>query len=201
MDAPRIYLIAPHDAAADTLGDRLGPVLDAAEVSALRLDLSGRAEDEAARVADAAREIGHARDIAVIVTDLVGLAGRLGLDGVHLTDGRGVRDARKALGADAVVGAHCGASRHDGMMAGEAGADYVAFGPVGESSLGGERAPHDLFAWWSEMIELPVVAEGAFDEATLARIAPVADFVALGAEVWSAPDPAEAIRRLSRPPS
>ncbi|HIE71875.1 MAG TPA: hypothetical protein EYP98_17775, partial [Planctomycetes bacterium] len=57
-------------------------------------------------------------------------AQRLGLDGVHLTDGsRSVRVARKELGPDAIVGAFCGTSRHDGMVAGEAGADYVALGP------------------------------------------------------------------------
>ena len=49
---------------------------------------------------------------------------------MHLTQGaRGVRHARKELGADAIVGAFCGASRHEGMNAGEAGADYVSFAP------------------------------------------------------------------------
>ena len=78
----------------------------------------------------------------VVIDDLVALAQRHGLDGVHLTDGaKAVRYARKELGNDAIVGAFCGASRHDGMNAGEMGADYVAFGPAGTTALGtGERA-------------------------------------------------------------
>ena len=117
---------------------------------------------------------------------------------MHLTDGaRSVRRARADLGADAIVGAFCGASRHDGLTAGELGSDYVAFGPAGLSALGDElRAEADLFAWWSEMIEVPVVAEGALDESLVRALAPVADFFALGAEVWTASDPAEALRRL-----
>ena len=90
------------------------------------------------------------------------LAQRLGLDGVHLTDGpRRLRDVRKTLGQDAIVGAFCGTSRHDGMTAAEIGADYVSFGPVSAGLLGdGTLAEPELFQWWSEMIEVPVVAEG-----------------------------------------
>jgi thiamine-phosphate pyrophosphorylase len=115
-----------------------------------------------ARAADACREIAHARDVPLVIEKHAGLVERLGLDGVHLTDAaRSVRATRKALGPDRVVGAACGASRHDGMAAGENGADYIAFSPVGDMGLGdGIRAGRDLFAWWSEMIELPVVAEG-----------------------------------------
>lgn len=197
MDLPRLYLIAPHDLAPGDAAERLNPVLDAAEVSALRLELGGRSEADAARTADAAREIAHARDIPVVVAEHLGLAERLGLDGVHLTDPHGVRAARKALGGDGIVGVHCGASRHDGLVAGEAGADYVAFGPVGETSLGnGARVPGDLLAWWAQMIEVPLVAEGALTEADLSGLAPHADFVALGPEIWSEADPAAALVRL-----
>ena len=126
------------------------------------------------------------------------LAERLGLDGVHLTDGaRQIRTARKALGADAVVGAFCGTSRHDGMTAGEAGADYVSFGPAGDTVLGdGSRAEFEVFEWWSQMIEVPVVAEGALDEDLIRRLAPVTDFFGIGTEIWGAEDPAAELVRL-----
>jgi thiamine-phosphate pyrophosphorylase len=128
------------------------------------------------------------------------LAGRLGLDGVHLTDAaRSVRAVRKDLGGDAIVGCFCGASRHDGMTAGELGADYVAFGPAGLSGLGdGRHAEHELFAWWSEMIEVPVVAEGALDDALVRSLAPVTDFFAFGPEVWTAEDPPARLGALAQ---
>jgi thiamine-phosphate pyrophosphorylase len=81
------------------------------------------------------------------------------------------------------------------MSAGEHGADYIAFGPLGDSGLGdGARAPRDLFAWWSDMIELPVVAEGALTPDLVAAHRDVADFFAIGDEIWSAEDPVAALR-------
>jgi len=137
----------------------------------------------------------------VVIDSHLKLVERHGLDGVHLPDGaKSVRDARKALGADAIVGAHCGASRHDGMNAGEAGADYVAFGPVGDDPLGTvPRAGRDLFEWWSEMIEVPVVAEGALTADLVADIAPVTDFFGIGDEIWQAEDAVSALRALIAP--
>lgn len=197
-EQPQIYLVTPPAFDPAPFADRLGAVLDAHPVACLRVALASNDEDSVARAADTCREVAHARDVAVVIERHVGLVERLGLDGVHLPDGaRGVRAARKALGADAIVGAFCGTSRHDGISAGEAGADYVAFGPAGETALGtGERAAPDLFAWWSEMIELPVVAEGALDEGAVATLSPVADFLAFGEEIWREEDAGAALARL-----
>ena len=200
-DRPQITLITPPSYDAETFGDRIGRVLDAVEIACLRLSLGSRDEDMLMRAADAARETAHARDVAVVIDNHLILAERLGLDGVHLTDGsRNLRKARKDLGADAIVGAFCGASKHDGMTAGEAGADYVAFGPIGATALGdGSQAPRELFEWWSEVIEIPVIAEGALTAELVARFGPVTDFFALGEEIWSAEDPVQALRRLLAP--
>lgn len=196
-DAPQIYLVSPPEIELSRFTDALARVLDAREVACMRLELATRAEERLVRAADALREVTAARDVALVIAEHVGLAERLGLDGVHLTDARGVRAARKALGADAIVGAHCGASRHDGMNAGEAGADYVAFGPVSGADLGdGTLAPRELFAWWSEMIELPVVAEGGLDEQTIRSLRDVTDFFAFGEEIWGAEDPVSRLSEL-----
>ena len=200
-DRPQTYLLTPPDFELSSFPARLAGVVDDHEIACIRLALATQDEDRLSRAADAVREVAHARDVAVVIETHVALAERLGLDGVHLVDGaRGVRAARKALGADAIVGAFCGASRHDGMNAGEAGADYVAFGPVGASALGdGTRAPRDLFAWWSEMIEVPVVAEGHLDADTVAALAPVTDFLAIGEEIWREDDASAALGRLLAP--
>lgn len=196
-EAPQLYLMTPAGAQASALGPLLTEVMDRFPVACLRIR-GGAEEDELARLADLAREIAHARDVAVVIDDHVKLAQRHGLDGVHLTDGaRGVRLARKELGADAIVGAFCGSSRHEGMSAGEAGADYVSFGPVGDSALGrGGPAPLELFQWWSEMIELPVVAEGAVTRALIDTLSPACDFIAIGPEIWAESDPTGALSAL-----
>ena len=164
-EKPQIYLVTPSEIELSTYPDLLARVLDAHEIACVRLDLASRDDERLSRTADALRDVTHARDIALVVTDHTILVERLGLDGVHLSDAsRSVRDARKTLGPDAIVGSFCAASRHDGMTAGESGADYVAFGPLTASTLGdGTTAPLDLFQWWSEMIEVPVVAQGGLD--------------------------------------
>jgi len=198
-DRPQIYLVTPPDPSGDGFADDLARMLDAVEVACLRLRMASAIEDDIARVADRLRPIAHGRDVPLVIDTHPGLVDRLGLDGVHLTDGaRSVRRTRKALGVDAIVGAWCAASRHDGLTVGEAGADYIAFGPVGETALGsGDRAGRDLFAWWSEMIELPVVAEGALDVALVRDVAPVTDFVALGDEVWRSADPLATLKAFA----
>ncbi len=200
-DQPNLYLVTPTSFEVEAFLPRLTAILDAEPIACLRLALVTEDEDQMARAADALREAAHARDVPLVLSGHVGLVERLGLDGVHLNDGpRSVRATRKELGGDAIVGAFCGALRHDGMSAGEAGADYVSFGPLGESTLvEGARAEHDLFAWWSEMIEVPVVAEGALDVALIEAFAPVTDFFAIGAEIWREEDALAALRALIAP--
>lgn len=200
-DKPQVYLLTPPEFELSSFPARLAAVLDSVEVACLRISMAAEDEDRVARAADALREMAHERDVAVVIERHVSLAERLGLDGVHLTDGaRSVRDTRKTLGKDAIVGSFCGASRHDGMTAGEAGADYVAFGPVGASTLGdGRRAEKDLFAWWSEMIEVPVVAEGHLDVDLVAELAGVTDFFGVGSEIWRQDDPVAALKALLAP--
>ncbi len=195
-EQPQIYLISPPEIDLSTFPDALARVLDTTEIACIRLGLATRDEDRLLRAADACRDVAIQRDVAVVLDDHVVLAERLGLDGVHLTDGqRSVREARKTLGADAIVGAFCGTSRHNGMEAGEAGADYVSFGPVGATALGtGEHAETELFSWWSDMIELPVVAEGALDEEIVKSLAPITDFFGVS-EIWTAENPAEMLKR------
>lgn len=198
-EQPQIYLITPPTIALSTFPELLGRVLDSTEIACIRLALAGNDEDTIARAADACREVAHARDVAIVISNHVLLAQRLGLDGVHLDDGaRSVRAARKELGTDAIVGSFCGASSHDGMTAGEAGADYVAFGPVGTSALGdGTIAEKDLFQWWSEMIEVPVVAEGGLTAELIRELSPHTDFFGIGDEIWSQDDPVAALKTLT----
>jgi thiamine-phosphate pyrophosphorylase len=198
-DRPQITLITPPRIDLVTFPDLLAGVLDRVAVACLRHAAPGADEDDIAREADALREVAHARDVAIVIERHLMLVERHGLDGVHLTDGaRGVRAARKALGADAIVGTFCAASRHDGITAAETGADYVAFGPVGATALGsGEQVPRDLFDWWSEVIEVPVIAEGALTLELIRDMAPVTDFFGIGPEIWGTDDPAAALAALN----
>ncbi len=200
QDLPQIYLVTPPTLELSSFPDLLARALDAADVACLRLSLATQDETTLSRSADMCRDIAHARDIAIVIDRHVQLVENLGLDGVHLPDGgRSVGQMRKDMGEDVIVGTFCGASRHDGMNAAEAGADYVSFGPVTSSLLGdGSLAEEDLFAWWSAMIEVPVVAEGGLDAQMIRTLSDKVDFLSFGSEVWDTEDPIAALTSLAQ---
>ncbi len=141
---------------------------------------------------------------AAIVAGDAGLARACGADGVHLAwseDAADVyRQARATLGADRIVGGEAGPLRHDAMVIGELGAEYVAFGRGGGSS--GDGIPEDQFervAWWGEVFEVPCVALGIDDPTDAARLAVQgADFIGWRvAAGQSAADVAEGMRALT----
>ncbi len=198
QDAPQIYLITPSEFDLSGYPGQLAACLDRVPVACVRLALGTKDDARIAKAADALREVTHARDVALVIDSHILMVERLGLDGVHLQDGaRSVKKVRKDLGDDAIVGAFCTNSRHDGMTAGELGADYVSFGPVGITHLGdGRQAELELFEWWSMMIEVPVVAEGALDIDLIRKLAPHTDFFGIGDEIWGADDPASALAEM-----
>lgn len=199
-DHPQIYLITPTEFDPRDFSEQLAEVLDKVDIACVRLTMATRDEDRIARAADALREVTLQRDVALVISEHMLLVERHGLDGVHLLDGaRSVRKTRKELGADAIIGAYCAASRHDGMGAGEHGADYISFGPAGTTPLGdGTMAEHELFEWWTQMIEVPVVAEGALCAETLRRLAPVTDFFGIGDEIWNSDAPAAKLLEMQK---
>ena len=198
-EQPQLYLISPPSYDLEQFPDHLARVLDAQPIACLRLALSSRDQGTISRAADALRQVTHERDVALVIDQHLLLVEPLGLDGVHLTDAsRSVRKTRKILGADAIIGSACGTQRHDGISAAEAGADYISFGPMGPTPLGnGVSADYALFEWWSEMIELPVVAEGGLTDDVIRQLAPVSDFFAIGPEIWETEAPTESLALLT----
>jgi thiamine-phosphate pyrophosphorylase len=201
QDRPQITLITPPAFDLDIFPDRLAAVLDSVDVACVRLALASKDEDMILRAADACRLVAHGRDVAIVIENHLLMVNRLGLDGVHLTDGaRQVRYVRKELGGDAIIGSYCGVTRHEGMSAGEAGADYVAFGPIGATPLGnGESVDFDLLEWWSQVIEVPSIAEGALTVALVEKFGPVTDFFGVGEEIWGQEDASAALKTLLAP--
>jgi len=183
----QLYLISPLEVGG-TFPDRLERALGAGEVAAFQFRVKGVDQHEATRLAAPLQEICAAYDCAFIVNDSVALAKRLGADGVHLGQGDGdPRDAREVLGREAQIGVTCHASRHLAMEAGEAGADYVAFGAFFPSTTkqSEHRSELELLEWWQQIFEIPCVAIGGITPANCGPLVRAgADFLAVSAAVW-----------------
>jgi thiamine-phosphate pyrophosphorylase len=166
-------------------------------VAAFQLRVKDVSEHELARLAEPLQRICADADVAFIVNDSIALAKRLGADGVHLGQQDGeVRDARAALGPGAQIGVTCHDSRHLAMDAGEAGADYVAFGAFYPTTTkpSDYRPDPAILSWWSAIFEIPCVAIGGITPANAAPlVAAGADFLAVCQAVWGADDPAQAV--------
>lgn len=186
----QLYLISPLDVGGD-FPQRLERALEAGKgvVTAFQFRVKGVDQHEAAALAEPLQAICAAHDVAFIVNDSIALAKRLGADGVHLGQGDGdPAEARDELGRDAQIGVTCHASRHLALEAGEAGADYVAFGAFfpSDTKETEHQAELDLLEWWHEMVEIPSVAIGGITPANCRPLIDAgADFLAVSAAVWS----------------
>jgi thiamine-phosphate pyrophosphorylase len=162
----------------------------------LRLDAVAAARNEALLLAGRLNAICADHGLAFLLQDDVAAALEVGADGVHLGIGAAdVAASRAALGVERILGVSCGNSRDAAMVAGDAGADYVAFGDLGRPA---GPAVYDLLGWWSELFVLPCLAEAAITAEDCARLARAgADLVAAGGPVWSHPEgAAAAVRRI-----
>ncbi|MFC3097660.1 thiamine phosphate synthase [Alteraurantiacibacter palmitatis] len=193
MTACQLYLISPLDVGG-TFPDRLARAIDAGQglVAAFQFRVKDIDQHEAARLAAPLQAICAQRDVAFIVNDSVALAKRLKADGVHLgQDDGSPREAREELGREAQIGVTCHASRHLAMEAGEAGADYVAFGaffPSGTKDKGpdAEKPDVELLTWWANLFEIPCVAIGGITPENCRPLVEAgADFLAVSGAVWN----------------
>jgi thiamine-phosphate pyrophosphorylase len=137
---------------------------------------------------------------AALIRDDARLARTLKADGVHLSAGnaKSLGEAREVVGGRAIVGLDAGRSRHEAMVAGEAGAEYVAFGIPAhvEDRAKAHRRRCELVAWWSEIFEVPVVAFDVTSAEEAGQLAAAgADFIALS---LPAREPAAASGELVR---
>ena len=195
----QLYLISPLDVGG-SFPDRLRRALGAGPVAAFQFRVKDVDQHQAARLAEPLQAICAEHDVAFIVNDSISLAKRLGADGVHLGQEDGdPREARSILGPSIQIGVTCHDSRHLAMEAGEAGADYVAFGsfyPTSTKQVDHHPDP-SILSWWSTMFELPCVAIGGITPVNAAPlVAAGADFLAVSAGVWGG-DEAAAVRAFA----
>ncbi len=181
-----LYLIAAG--ATPAASTALAAALDAAPVATVLLPAA-----DAATLAPLVA-LAQSRGAAALVADDARLARTVGADGIHLSWTPDLAQrytaARAALGGESIVGIEAGGSRHDAMVLGEAGADYIAFAPPPDAQDDGERATlhADLIAWWSELFEVPCVAFGIEDPEAAATLASEgADFIAVSLPAASEP--------------
>lgn len=193
----QVVLLATPETDAPALASALG----SGTVACVLLHSLPDGEEAAVAAIDALRPVAQERGAAFLIEGRPPLARDSGCDGVQVSgSGPAVQQARQELGTGAIVGAFCGASRHAGMIAAEAGADYVAFGGGEDGTAWWATPPDpDLLTWWQGLVTTPCVAAGGNTLHAAAGLAAAgADFVAVDSAIWSHPNgPAAAIDELA----
>jgi thiamine-phosphate pyrophosphorylase len=186
----RLYLVTPQLGDTVAFARDVGAALQAGDIAAVLLRLERADERTMINRAKTISAVVQRHDIALLLDGYPELAARAGADGAHLTSIEALTAAIPALKPDRIAGVGGLHSRHDAMLAGEAGADYVMFG---EPDRRGGRPPLDAIEerlnWWSELFEAPCVGYAA----SLDEVAPLAqagaDFVVLGDWIWTQSQP------------
>ena len=187
----QLYLITPPKfgtGGVTAFANTLAAALDAGEVACVQLRLKGVTETEIRQAIEIFCPVAQERDVAFIINDRADLAAEMGCDGVHVgQDDIAYDEARRLVGNDAIVGVTCKSSRELAFEAGDAGADYVAFGAFFPSTTKAITTPADMeiLAWWQEIMTVPCVAIGGITVNNCdAVIDAGADFLAVSAGVW-----------------
>lgn len=193
----RLVLIAPEGVDPAVLE----AALSGGDVASVILPQYGLDDASFQALAESLVPVVQARGAAAMIAGDTRVAARVKADGVHV-DGKpdALADAIDRLQDKMIVGAGGAKTRDDALDLGEQRPDYVFFGRFGYDNT---PAPHHrnltLGAWWAEMIEVPCIVMGGSDVASVGEVARTGvEFVALGAAVFGADDPAAAVVEANR---
>lgn len=184
--APRLYLATPFLDDPSSLVTRLPGLLAGADIAAVlvRLNVTDQ-RTMIARIKALAPAVQNA-GAALLLGGHVELVARAGADGAHLSGIAALEEALPSLKPDRIAGVGGLATRHESMLAGELGADYVLFG---ERDADGHRPSMDAVAerldWWAELFEPPCVGYAATSEEAYVFARAGADFVLVDDAAWA----------------
>ena len=183
---PRIYLATPAVDDPSALVADLPGLLAGADIAAvlLRLQMTDQ-RSMISKVKTLAPSIQNA-GAALLLDGHVELVARAGADGAHLSGIAALEEALPTLKPDRIAGVGGLETRHDSMLAGELGVDYVLFG---EPDSHGKRPSAEAIAerldWWAELFEAPCIGYATSREEAYEFARAGADFVLVDEAIWA----------------
>jgi thiamine-phosphate pyrophosphorylase len=196
-DTPsRLMLISPPLEAGSDFATPLAAALEAAPFAAVVLRAGYGADERALlKLLKPLIEAVQATGAAALVEGSSDLIGKSGADGIHVLGDAQAREATSRFKPEKIVGAGGLRTRDAAMSAGELNTDYVLFGDPGKGGDVPIEVVVERCDWWAEIFTIPCVGQAE----TLDAVAPIAatraDFIALGAFVWTHADgPAAAVK-------
>ncbi|ACE99565.1 thiamine monophosphate synthase [Rhodopseudomonas palustris TIE-1] len=192
--APRLYLATPVTADPAAVAAALPKLLAAADIAAVLLRLESSDPRTLTSRIKAVAPVVQAGGAALLVDGHADLVARGGADGAHLSGIKAMQEWLPQLQPSRIAGVGGLETRHDSMIAGEAGADYVLFGePGADGTRPSPEAIAERLDWWAELFEPPCVGYATSREEVHQFATAGADFVLVGDFIWGADDPTAAL--------
>lgn len=190
--SPRLILFSPP-LAAEPAAALIAAACAAVDIASIILRTSGMDEREILIRAKLLLPAAQKSGTAFLLEGRADLVAKANADGAHLSDFPAQSATVASLKPKFIAGASGLVSRHDAMMAGETGADYVMFGESRNGECPAPEATLDRVAWWAEIFQIPCVAFAAAPGEIPALVRAGADFIALDEAVWKSNAPIETL--------
>jgi len=201
MDRTRLVLFVPALGPDAVDAARLDAALTGGDVAAVVIDADGIEPGDVQASVSALVASAQKAGAAALVRGDSRLVGRAHADGVHVDGGLDdVEAAMERFSPNGIVGAGGAATRHDAMVIGETGPDYIFFGRLDRPDDGPtEPAAFDMATWWAQVFEIPAVVLVGTEMSDISDLAASGvEFVALRDAVWRDPDgPAAVVARAN----
>jgi thiamine-phosphate pyrophosphorylase len=200
-----VYLISPEAVTTPAALDQFAAALEAAlatdHAALFQLRLKNVSDDWLETATARLLPLCQSRNVPFLMNDRADLAVKFGCDGVHVSpDDMDFAKVRSVIGADLIFGATCRASRDLAFEAGEADADYVAFGAFFPSTTKDPKSfvGTEILEWWSGIATLPSCAIGGINAQNCRPLREAgADLLAVVSAVWDYPEgPAAGVNAL-----
>jgi thiamine-phosphate pyrophosphorylase len=184
-EPPRLYLVTPPLGDAGAIAHDLADALNATDIAAVLLRLEDGPDRALTERIETLRILIQSNGAALLLDGHAALVAPTQSDGAHLTGIDAFLASAPGLKPAHIAGCGSLTTRHDAMLAGESGADYVMFGePDRDGRRPSFEAVLERVSWWAETLTIPCVGyAGTLDEVeALAQAG--ADFVAIDETVW-----------------
>ena len=197
----KIYLISPPKIDLDEFSNDLQQVVQDSKIGAFQLRLKDADISEVKRAVKSLLPICHDHGVPFFINDYYELARDYDIDGIHVgQDDCDIKNLIKEFSSQKIIGVSCQNSKHNAMIAAEAGADYVSFGAFFPTKTKKNTATSDveILDWWLKYTNIPCAAIGGINHDNIGQIAKSkADFICLISAIWDYKSgPKEAIKQI-----
>nr|WP_316655668.1 thiamine phosphate synthase [uncultured Gellertiella sp.] len=191
----RLVLIVPELTDAEASRELIGAALKGGDVASVILPQYGLSDVDFQKQASLLVPVIQDAGAAALLSGDSRVIGRVKADGIHISGNLDeFTEAMEKNSPRLIVGGGNANERHKALEIGELRPDYIFFGKL-DGDIKPEAHPKNLALgeWWASMIEIPCVVMGGTSlDSALAIAGTGAEFAALRAAIFSAPQGAAA---------